>query len=262
MILRHYIPKQALPTLDSIWELIAEPGDEGMVHPVPPFGMPEILLFAGRRRQIAGVTAERGLLKGQYTQLQVVEFDGPFHLLVIRLKPYGLRQIFGLDAANLVDGYIDAEQMPLVREMANALEAALEVETGLELVMQILQGTDLFEISSETTRFLQLVEQSSASKVDEVIRDQGIGMRTLQRRMQQEVGLSPKHYLRIRRMAQMQMAMPPEPDWMSLVAEYAFADQSHLVKEFKHLMRHTPADFVKHRMNLREVFPKSESRQI
>lgn len=262
VVLRQYIPQRQLSMLDSIWELIAEPSDEGMVHPVPPFGMPEILLFVGRRRQIVGVNAERGLLKGQYTQLQVVEFDGPFHLVVIRLKPYGLRQVFGLEAGTLVDGYTDAEQLPLVKAMADVLEEAGSVESGLGAALKMLEAVEEFEISSETRRFLQLVEESSSSKVEEVIREQGIGMRTLQRRMQMEVGLSPKHYLRIRRMAQMQLAMSPDPDWLGLVAEYAFADQSHLVKEFKHLMRHTPADFVKHGLNLREIFPKSESRLI
>lgn len=251
-----------MATIDSIWELIAEPTDDGMVHPVPPFGMPEILLFVGQNQQITGVNAGRGLLKGQYTQLHVVEFDGPFHLVVIRLRPYGLRQVFGLEAGGLVDGYIDADQLPLVKSMADALQAAGLVESGLDAVLNLLEAVQTVEISSETRRFLQLVENSSGSKVEEVIREHGIGMRTLQRRMQLEVGLSPKHYLRIRRMAQMQLAMPPEPDWMGLVAEYAFADQSHLVKEFKHLMRHTPADFVKHRLNLREIFPKSESRLI
>jgi AraC-like DNA-binding protein len=262
MIVRQYLPKAPSPVVDSIWELIADPGDGQRMHPVPPLGMPELIFFIGQTSPFQGVNAQRCIVKGQYTQLQKVTFRFDFHLIIIRLKPYGLHQLLGMNASTLTDTVADGEAFEVMRAMADIFTQQPTMEKALQSVLTLLHAYPHHAVSSETLRFLELLEQSSSQKVEQVIHQQGIGLRNLQRSFVREVGLSPKKYLRMMRMLQLHRALPPEPDWMQLVSEYAFSDQSHFVKEFKQIMQHTPAQFVREHLSLREILPPFEGREI
>jgi AraC-like DNA-binding protein len=62
-----------------------------------------------------------------------------------------------------------------------------------------------------------------------------ISARQLQRRFRTAVGMTPKRFVRVVRFARVwQLAsMSPHSTWAGLAAEHGFADQAHLVREFR-----------------------------
>lgn len=71
--------------------------------------------------------------------------------------------------------------------------------------------------------------------------------RQLRRRFQGAVGLSPKELARIRRLrASAAAAVLEELSWCEVTADAGYADQAHLVREFRDLLGVTPGTFEQH----------------
>jgi AraC-like DNA-binding protein len=71
--------------------------------------------------------------------------------------------------------------------------------------------------------------------------------RQLRRRFQAAVGLSPKELARIRRLrASAAAAVLEELSWCEVTADAGYADQAHLVREFRDLLGVTPGAFEQH----------------
>ena len=76
----------------------------------------------------------------------------------------------------------------------------------------------------------------------------GLLPRTLQRRFSSQVGMSPKRFARVGRLQRVLRAVrrSTEPVWHVLAADYSYADQAHLVHEFRELADITPSGYKPH----------------
>lgn len=74
----------------------------------------------------------------------------------------------------------------------------------------------------------------------------GLSNRHLARQFRRTVGLAPKTYARIGRLQRVIGACRGDasPRWARLAAEHGFADQSHLIREFRRLALVTPEQFI------------------
>lgn len=72
--------------------------------------------------------------------------------------------------------------------------------------------------------------------------------RTLQRRFSSQVGITPKRFARVRRLQRVLRAARrcDEPVWHELAADHGYADQAHLVHEFRELADITPRGYKPH----------------
>jgi len=73
----------------------------------------------------------------------------------------------------------------------------------------------------------------------------GLLPRTLTRRFVQRVGLTPKRFARVRRLQRVlrRVRGPGVVDWSALAAEAGYADQAHLVHDFRDLTGLTPTGY-------------------
>ncbi len=81
----------------------------------------------------------------------------------------------------------------------------------------------------------RLTSASEAPPVAQMARELDLSARQLQRRFLAAVGLSPKHFVRVVRFARVWFqASMQEPDaWADLAVANGYADQAHLVREFR-----------------------------
>ena len=81
----------------------------------------------------------------------------------------------------------------------------------------------------------RLSKAGSMPQVNEIARELGISSRQLHRRFLAAVGVPPKRFFRVLRFARVwQLAsMQPRETWASLAAEHGYADQAHLIREFR-----------------------------
>jgi AraC-like DNA-binding protein len=76
----------------------------------------------------------------------------------------------------------------------------------------------------------------------------GLLPRTLERRFSSQVGMPPKRFARVRRLQRVLRAVrrSTEPVWHELAADHGYADQAHLVHEFRELAGVTPCGYKPH----------------
>jgi transcriptional regulator GlxA family with amidase domain len=81
----------------------------------------------------------------------------------------------------------------------------------------------------------RLNDLETAPLVSQLARETGLSPRQLQRRFLAAVGMPPKRFVRVVRFARLwQLAsMQPPETWAELAAAHGYADQAHMVREFR-----------------------------
>ena len=92
---------------------------------------------------------------------------------------------------------------------------------------------------------------SAGVPVGEVAAGLGVLPRTLRRRFTAQVGLSPKRFARVQRLQRVVRDLDgvDQVDWAAVAARHGYADQPHLVHEFRQLVGVTPTQYLRSRMN-------------
>lgn len=97
------------------------------------------------------------------------------------------------------------------------------------------------------TAVSNLVRSRGDLRIGDLAEEGALSPRQLRRRFQAAVGLSPKELARIRRLrASAAAAVLEELSWCEVTADAGYADQAHLVREFRNLLGVTPGAFEQH----------------
>ena len=253
-----FIPKNGSNIISQVWELTSDGSEKPIVQVIPPLGAPEIVFYVNKAFQINGVDCQLGFIKGQYSKPRKIELIPGFHLLGIKLHPYGLKQLFNIKADSLTDGIIDAMEHPVTEEMIRIVQSRQEVSLSLvEQLSGMMQLCKQYPVSHETKAFLELVP-AFRKNIAQTLEYTGIGLRTLQRKFKDEVGLSPKKYVQIMRMLDIENKTTQTSDWFDIITYYDFVDQSHLIKEFLALRDVTPTEFIRKKIRLSDQLPSPD----
>jgi len=92
---------------------------------------------------------------------------------------------------------------------------------------------------------------SAGTAVGKVAADLGVLPRTLRRRFTAQVGLSPKRFARVQRLQRVVRDLDGRSsvDWAGVAARHGYADQPHLVGEFRQLVGVTPTEYLRSRVD-------------
>jgi AraC-like DNA-binding protein len=96
-------------------------------------------------------------------------------------------------------------------------------------------------------RAVELAEHDRAIlRADDLAAATGVGLRTLQRLLREQLGLTPKWLIRRYRMqeAAALLAGPAPPSLAELAASLGFTDQAHLTREFRAVIGETPRRYA------------------
>jgi AraC-like DNA-binding protein len=85
----------------------------------------------------------------------------------------------------------------------------------------------------------------------------GLLPRTLVRRFSSQVGITPKRFARVQRLQRVLRAVrrSSNPDWGVLAFEHGYADQSHMVHDFRELADITPLGYKPHSLQRNNHIP-------
>jgi AraC-like DNA-binding protein len=83
------------------------------------------------------------------------------------------------------------------------------------------------------------------TSIDDAASRIGVSRRTLVRRFQASTGLTPKRFARVRRLQRVVGSVPAshDVDWCDVAAVHGFADQAHLVHDFRELAGISPTAY-------------------
>jgi AraC-like DNA-binding protein len=142
----------------------------------------------------------------------------------------GANEAFG--GSRSLDGALTSDPLDLMAAVDRALAGLLPADRH----------------PAEDTRDVveRVADDPSVVNVSGLARREGRGVRLLQRRFADHVGLSPKAVIRRYRLyeAAERARKGAVPDWGSLAAELGFSDQSHLTREFTAVLGTPPARYA------------------
>ncbi|HVV85963.1 MAG TPA: AraC family transcriptional regulator [Kofleriaceae bacterium] len=168
------------------------------------------------------------------------------------LRAGALGELLGLPLAELTDRTVELEEV--LPAEGRALRLALEDAAGpverlvlVEEALVELARRRALEVPPVSVRVADAVARRVVvPAVDELERIVGWSQRQLRRRCERDLGLAPKRYLRLLRFTRVIEALraPRRPEWRMVAAQLGYADQSHLIHEFRTFTGMTPAAFV------------------
>lgn len=211
-------------------------------HHVPPDGC-TVIMVASLRGQGTAVTS------GPWLEPLVVPVEPGSHYWGVRCRPEAGALVLGTDAERLVNRSqpvavfspsLAGELQHAVRHVESSGDAVAAMDRIFAAHLAGVPAPDaLVQLAVN-----QVVAERGETSVGRLATRFGISARTLRRRFRVATGLTPKQFARICRFraAAVTLVRKRPPEWARLASGAGFADQAHMIHEFKNLIGLTPED--------------------
>ncbi|MEZ5427184.1 MAG: AraC family transcriptional regulator [Pyrinomonadaceae bacterium] len=150
----------------------------------------------------------------------------------------------------------DEEILPhLVTGLLEKLNDCRNFKEAAAVYARLLKGLGISseEIDPKIAEAVGIIEKTKGEmKIAEIAAKVGLSTRQLERRFRECSGLTPKQFLRVRRLYATSINVIEEKhlNWADRAAEMGFTDQSHLNREFSTLTGRTPKSFAEFLENI------------
>ena len=199
------------------------------------------------------VGTHRPGLHGVGTARFVARLEDEGWVVGARFRPGGFRPFAAGPVADLTDRTVALADGfgPAGAALDQGVHAAAGDDDRVALVEAFLRARrPPPEAAAEVDRVAGIVELARAepaiARVDALAARAGVPVRTLQRLLRDHVGVGPKWIVRRFRIheAAERAATGAAQDWPGLAAELGYADQAHLIRDFKAQVGTTPAEYA------------------
>lgn len=216
------------------------------------FGDPfRIQMGAGRTED------RRGFVAGLYDGYADVASTGRAHCMQVDLTPLGAWRFFAVPMRDLAAQTVALDQVGRFDELAEPLYEAPDWAMRFALLDRFVRrrlAVAAAPSSPIAWAWRQLASSGGRVRVSALAREIGWSRKHLAQRFAIEVGAGPKTVGRILRFAGARRAIDAgigarcpgwAGDWAGLAADWGYADQAHLIREFHAMAGVTPADYAR-----------------
>lgn len=187
-----------------------------------------------------------------FPTLSTMEFHGSVDLMGIRFHPGGAFQLFGLDMSELMgnayntnelDTDINNQQLLDLRDRLHTADSSAR-RIGLiddwllqQAAQQLAQAGPIQQLLLHLPDTTDSIEAMSAQV--------NLSRRQLERRFQQEVGLTMVYVKQLQRIkkARQLISLDPERPLVDIAYEAGFYDQAHFNRQFQKINQQTPGQY-------------------
>lgn len=220
-------------------------------HPVFPDGCAEIVINLGPLAQEIlpsgrPVVQPAALFVGQMTRPVHLAPGPSLRMIGVKLTPWGAAVLLGDESVRVRDATaaLDDLRPDRFRQLAERLEeCAGDLEIGRTLDAAFRERVEA--ATPATVRaVLQLatvLDSVPSGSLSEWGRHLGCSARTLERRFDRLVGISPKEFVRIRRFQLALRLANTIPTWATVAARAGYCDQAHLARDFRQFAGASPS---------------------
>ncbi len=243
---------------ESSWE----PGVTRAEVPFTPRGCPALIVVLSGTLRCGWLDVPdthepmpHAFLLGQVTRAVLNRFAGRFRVFFVTLRPTAPLALLGHAIGDITDDEvppeIDALSLPALREWVERLREAPDFAARVALTDRALLGLQQRVVATPRAVPLaraavqQISEAGGALRVARLADRLGVTERTLQRHVQEAVGMPAKTFAQITRYNRVAIELNRRPgvDWQDLVVRYGYADQSHLGREFRRFAGMSPSAY-------------------
>lgn len=253
-------PSPALaPFVELIWGVRGTAGWRREV--VTPNGVVELMINFGPTQKVVAY-GERSTDQGfrdawlagvQDQSLTIASPEGSDHL-GIRFRPGGAHAFFEIPMDALRNQVVDLDLLlgATARELRDRLRAVPTDQARARTAERWLLDRRLAVHPYHATvrRALEMIQQSGfRARIGDLCESLGLSNRHLIEQFRRVTGLTPKTASRIVRFNAVlrAAALEPEVDWARHAFRFNYADQSHLIREFRHFAGVTPEEYMRRR---------------
>ena len=197
-------------------------------------------------------------LYGQSTGFSELHLNGAFSTIGIFFYPHALKGVFGLDAGELTDSCLDLNDLalqrgfPLTEQLLNAI--SIQEQIGILsafLSIQIRRNTGQIEGTIQYV-LSQLSQSKGSASLKDLLITLQLSERSLERKFQHQVGISPKLFSRICRFQEslIQLKKNNYSKLSDIAYENGYADQSHFIRAFKEFAGSSPFQYQKNSLEV------------
>jgi AraC-like DNA-binding protein len=258
VITRHYKPSSELsPYVELFWT-----GDfnfnstDLLSQRVIPYGYVELIIHLtdSHCELLQGSNFSPSpdyTLIGLFTEPYDIQFRENVKVFGIRFKPEGIYHAFGFPASEMHQSFEDMDNIE-GKNFRNFTSKLREVKTVSEMIL-LAEKYLLKNINSSKLNLYYL------NHAAEIIRNKNgilsmnelasmvyIGARQLEREFKQKLGISPKRYMRIARLNEVNRKIinGDRVDLTDLSYSTGYSDQAHFTRDFKHFTGESPMVFI------------------
>jgi len=208
------------------------------------------------------MAADRGtdhgsFVAGIYDGYADVASTGRAHCMQVDLTPLGAYRFFALPMRELAARAVALEDVGRFDELRGRLHDAPDWPTRFALLDRFVRQRLAAAAAPSPPvawAWRQLVGNAGRVRVAALADEIGWSRKHLAQRFAIEVGAGPKTVGRILRFAGVRRSIDADlragqgrwsSDWAGLAADWGYADQAHLIREFRAMAGVTPADYVR-----------------
>ncbi|MBT1704793.1 helix-turn-helix transcriptional regulator [Chryseosolibacter indicus] len=238
-----------------LWRLESHLNDTS-IHSFGPLvdGCPGLIVQLGKDGSMHdenGNQLPRAFLYGQTIKLTKLYLAGKFKIIGVRFFPNVLKPLFKFNSSELTDSCVEVDALPKHKDF-NLIERLCEAQSQKEQVN--ILSSYLSSISAcndlapdPVTQYVlnELIQSKGNISLPKVQKAVNLSERSLERRFEQHVGVSPKLYSRICRF-QASLTQLKQSSFLKLsdiAFDNGYADQSHFIRSFREFSGYAPKEF-------------------
>jgi AraC-like DNA-binding protein len=194
------------------------------------------------------VIQPRSFVVGELTRFLLLQPTGEVAVMGVRFCPGGAYRFLPFPLSDFTDSTVATGDI-WGRKGADIEEAVIAARNNAhrqQLVEQFLLQQSIATIPRRRTEAAvkEIIRTRGQTRVHEVANAVGWSSRQLERDFRINVGLSPKSFCRIMRFQNLLRLVGEGAlrEWASLAIEVGYADQPHMVREFREFAGHTPSE--------------------
>lgn len=187
----------------------------------------------------------KSVVTGVQSEAVTLRLTGDTGSVVVRFGSDGAARMFGAAMAAFTDANVDLADIigvPALLRLQDRLASA-GTPTARLAVMEdfLLARLGATGFDAQVSHALRILQRRPGTLITALARNLDISERHLARRFGKAVGISPKQYTRIARTEHVLAARWRGAAWTDIAAACRFADQAHMINDFRALTGSTPS---------------------
>jgi AraC-like DNA-binding protein len=193
------------------------------------------------------------VVSGPYSRAFDIDASRHRAMLGVHFKPGGARALLGIPLRELVDTHVELAQLwttGVDTLRARVCEARSDAERfrSVEAELTARLSPDRVPRAPLATAVAALATGMSQPPIGTLAERTGLSHRAFIRQFTTEVGMTPKSFARVRRFHVAVTRIKPDrtQTWSEFAADCGYADQAHMIREFRSFAGMTPAQYHLH----------------
>lgn len=251
--------------IKSFWQIEDLENTQIIRDKIVPDGYPELIFHFGDpyKIDISGQweIQDKELLAGQLTNFFHLENTGAIGMFAIKLQPWAPPLLFNHNMTDLVDAVasISKKEANIVASLMDIAKSQVSFEEKCEnasVAFKHLKKASKID-QNGIIAIREIIESNGKYQISEICSKVDISERSLERFCKKYIGLSPKFYSRIIRLAHIfKLVNEDNHNWVQLSYLGGFYDQAHFIKDFKKFTGEEPTKYGFNEKNMANFFLK------